>query len=80
MKFETGKTYTTRLIGDSNLRFDFEVLGRTAKTMVIGELCMGNAVRSVKRVKIRVDNNVETALPMGRYSMAPVIRADRISA
>ena len=31
MKFETGKTYTTRFIGDSDSGFNVEVLSRTKK-------------------------------------------------
>ena len=70
-KFQIGKTYQTRSICDSECVFSFTVFDRTDKTIVIdvhGE--------RVKR-KVYIHENEETAMPLGRYSMAPCIKASR---
>lgn len=71
IKFEVGKTYTCRSVYDYDCVFSFEVIARTEKRITI--------VDSFKRKKTVGVNNldgVETAYPSGRYSMAPVIRAN----
>ena len=66
--FEAGKTYTTRSAGDSNCIMRLTVERRTAKSLVTTE---------GKRYRIEVFCGVERVRPWGRYSMAPVISADR---
>jgi hypothetical protein len=73
-KFEVGKSYVTRSIGDHDCRWSFEVVGRTEKMITV------SADGETKKLKVGVYDGVETAYPLGRYSMAPVIRADRIAA
>ena len=71
--FETGKTYTSRSIGDNDCVWNVKVLKRTAKFLTIkidGE-------REVKRVGVSNYNGEEQCLFLGKYSMAPVIRASR---
>jgi hypothetical protein len=71
MKFEAGKTYKTRSICDYDCVFSYSVVSRSDKTITV-------AYRgAVKRCKIQVGDGVEFAYPEGRYSMAPVIKADR---
>lgn len=72
--FETGKTYATRSICDSECVFAFTILGRTAKTVttqVHG--------KTVKR-GVRIYDGVEQFMPFGNYSMAAVITADKVAA
>jgi hypothetical protein len=69
--FEVGKTYSTRSICDSDCIFSFEILGRTAKTITF------KSMGAIKTKGIKIHEAVETCLPQGRHSMAPMIRADR---
>jgi hypothetical protein len=71
--FEVGQTYTARSIGDSDCVFAFEVVKRTAKFITISN-AMFDAPR---RVGTYVYEGREAAMPLGRYSMAPTIFADR---
>jgi hypothetical protein len=73
-KFEVGKTYVTRSIGDHDCRWSFKVVSRTEKMITVS----GDG--ETKRIKVGNYDGVETAYPLGRYSMAPSIRADRIAA
>ena len=72
-KFVVGETYWCRSAVDYDTQFTFTVTARTPKRMTIDNVFGRQVV-----VGIKVDEDgVEWALPMGRYSMAPVIRADR---
>ena len=74
MKFEIGKTYYTRFACDYDSVLSMTVLARTEKTITAQVDTFG-----VK--KLRVDtrwSDVETVAPLGRYSMAPSIRADKL--
>lgn len=76
MKFEVGKTYSTRSACDHECIFSFEVIGRTEKTVTIQSRSRG----SVRR-KVRVGSDgVERLDPHGRYSMSPVLSADKVAA
>jgi len=67
--FEAGQTYSARSACDHEARFTFNVTRRTAKSVWLDD---GETVR---RVAIHKANGQEIAFPMGRYSMAPVLRA-----
>lgn len=70
--FNIGQTYSCTSAGDSNCVWTFTVQARTAKRMTIED------GYDTKIVGIKIDESGnEWALPMGRYSMAPVIRSDR---
>ncbi len=71
-QFEVGQTYTTRSACDSDCVWAFKVLKRTAKRITVE--ARGEGVRTVG---IRIWEGVETATPLGSYSMAPIIRANR---
>lgn len=66
MKFQTGKTYSTRSICDHDCVISITVKKRTAKTIKTDE---------GKTLRIKLWNGVETVKPWGSYSMAPIIRA-----
>ena len=66
--FEIGKTYETRSIGDHNCKIRVSIAARSAKFVTDHE---------GKRYGITVWDGVEQIRPWGRYSMAPIMGADR---
>ena len=68
--FAVGTTYATRSACDHNCIFSLSVVARTAKTVTWS---------NGKRCKIKAHDGVETCLPMGSYSMAPMFRSDRLA-
>jgi len=72
MKFETGKTYTTRFATNASMTIAFTVIKRTAKFITVED-----KYGTVARVGVKIDDEGEYALPTGSYSMAPVIKANR---
>lgn len=76
VRFEVGRTYSTRSACDHNCIYSYTVVARTAKRLTLRQ-----PGESKTRVRgIAIDRGVEYCLPEGRYSMAPVIRADRVIA
>jgi hypothetical protein len=71
MKFQTGKTYTTRSIGDADMVISVTVLRRTEKTIYV----KGDALTK-EALRVWVFNGVEQVAPWGKYSMSPVISAN----
>ena len=70
-QFEAGKTYWTRSIVDADTIITVSVASRTAKTIVTDK---------GKRLRVSLYDGVEQVSPWGRYSMAPVVGADRVRA
>jgi hypothetical protein len=68
--FIVGNTYECHSACDHNCIFTFKVIKRTAKFVTVED-----AHGRVKRAGITVWDDVETARPMGTFSMAPIIRA-----
>lgn len=66
--FETGKTYMGRSVCDQNAAFSITVAKRTPTTIT---------TTKGKRLGVKSLDGEEIVFPMGRYSMAPVIRASR---
>lgn len=72
-KFEVGKTYTTRSACNHDCVWAFKVVARTEKTITLDN--------GEKTFKCRINkylterNNQEMVLPLGNYSMAPILRA-----
>ena len=71
--FEIGGTYTARSACNSDCIWEWTVIKRTAKFITIED-----DHGKISRVGVRVSDGSETADPMGRYSLSPVIRADRM--
>jgi DNA repair protein RadC len=71
--FTVGTTYYTRSICDHNCIYAYTVVKRTAKFITIQE----EGESRTKRVGVSLFNGIETAMPEGRYSMAPSINAQR---
>lgn len=73
MKFVVGKTYSTRSICDHDCIISATVAKRTASTVTLTGGYMGRDQKTF-RVSINCDG-AEQFAPLGRYSMAPMIRA-----
>lgn len=67
--FETGKTYATRSICDSNCIISVEVVSRTPKTLQV------KTGGKAKTLRIGTYDGAEFVKPWGSYSMAPIVRA-----
>lgn len=75
IKFQVGKTYYGRMIGDSNQRICLTVAKRTEKTITTAA---SDDKRYAGRLfRVKVDRGFEEVLPLGNYSMAPSVRADQ---
>lgn len=70
--FEVGQTYTAHWPTDHTLRTLHTVVKRSPKFITIE-----NSKGTQTRVGVHVTDGEEWALPFGRYSMAPTLRADR---
>ena len=68
IKFEAGKTYQTRSIGDADCIIRETIAKRTAKTVTTA---------GGKTFRVGEYNGSEFIRPWGSYSMAPIIRAER---
>ena len=66
MKFEAGKTYTTRSACDHDCIIRVAVAKRTAKTITTDK---------GKVLRVGVYDGAEFVRPWGSYSMAPIVRA-----
>lgn len=69
--FKTGQRYGTASACDRNCIFKFTINRRTTKSVWI----TGESVHN-KRRKIDVWNGEETIMPLGSYSMAPILGAN----
>jgi len=68
-KFEAGRTYWTRSVVDHDHVIRVTVAKRTAKTIT---------TTAGKTLRVSVYDGVEQVKPWGSYSMAPIVRADRV--
>lgn len=69
--FEPGLTYWTRSLCDYDCIFTATIVRRTEKSVWI------KAGPGLQRKSIYICDGVEHIYPLGRYSMAPTIGADR---
>lgn len=72
-RFETGRTYVVRSVTDHTCQWRFTVSARTAHTVTIVQ----DGGPSPRTRRVRVVAGVEQTNPFGRYSFAPILRADR---
>jgi hypothetical protein len=71
-KFQIGKTYQTRSIGDHNCIIQATILKRTDKTVTAWDSMEGKN----KTYRVKVWQEIEQFKPWGSYSMAPTLAAD----
>jgi hypothetical protein len=72
-KFKKGQKYYMLSICDRNARWDFQVINRTAKMVTLKDLVSNEIIKK----KINILDGHEFCYPIGRYSMAPVLKAER---
>ncbi len=74
--FQVGNTYNMKWIGDADANTACTVVKRTAKFVTFEIEGYG-----VKRCGIKLSDYElnEFALPLGAYSMAPCVRAERVA-
>jgi len=73
LKFQVGKYYETRSIGDYNIKIGATIVSRTDKTVTV----KGTDSQMKSNYRLTKDHNGnEMFYPWGRYSMAPMIGAD----
>ena len=80
MKFETGKTYATRLISNHESIIRFTVIKRTDKTVTVtGDFMDTYATdrQAPHTLRVKLWQDVETFRPWGTYSMCPIVSAER---
>jgi hypothetical protein len=74
-KFEIGQTYTMRSACMHDCIWSYTVTARTAQTVTITD------GKEVKRCRISKQvsqyRDAESIFPLGQYSMAPILSADR---
>jgi len=76
ISFIVGRVYTTRSICDSDCIYRMTVVARTAHTITVD--IEGRGRRTLRpRIYTHGTQPCETVQPLGRYSMAPVMSADR---
>lgn len=73
-KFKVGETYSCNSVCDSECIWAFKVIKRTPKTIQIED--MHGYEETVIKI-INIYDNTETVRPLGRYSMAPILRASK---
>lgn len=70
VQFKVGKTYICRSICDWDCIFEFAVVARSTKQITIKDDIMGG-----RKVGVKIEAGEEFCRPLGRYSMAPILRA-----
>jgi len=76
-KFEVGRVYQMRAIGDHNCVWQYTVTARTASTVKLFD-----GKQTISRRIVRAASawrNAETVYPLGQYSMAPTLSADKVA-
>ncbi len=74
-KFEVGRRYYCRLVTDYDTVLVYRVVKRTERFITVERA--DESEPEPKRLGVRTFEGVEVCNPWGRYSMAPVLRADR---
>ena len=76
-KFEIGQTYSMRSACMHDCVWTYTITARTAQTVTLTD------GKEVKRCRINKQvsewRNAETVYPLGQYSMAPSLSADKIN-
>lgn len=77
VEFVAGQVTSCSSPGDSNCVWTFEVVKRTAKFVTLRDVDTDETMRVGVRWSNFDGQQVETCLPFGRYSLCPVLKADR---
>lgn len=77
-QFEIGKTYHMNSVCDHNAVWFFTVTARTAQTITL--TYGGNeSIRCRINKQVSEYRGAESVFPIGKYSMAPILSADKIA-
>lgn len=74
-QFEVGKQYYMSSVCDHNCVWTYDVTDRTAKTVTLQPVSQ-HPEKPIKR-RVYEFEGVERVKPLGSYSMAPILRADK---
>lgn len=79
-KFEINKNYFMRSVCDYDCIWEYKVVERTEKTVTLVQqrTHVNVGKRIVKRVALW--EGIETVSPLGKYSMSPILSADKVAA
>lgn len=72
-QFQVGTTYGARSLCDYDCIFTFTVTKRTDKTVWLKA-----SDGRIKSRRVRIWDGVEACDPQGRYSMSPILTADKV--
>ena len=79
-QFKVGKVYQMRSICDYDCIWSYKVISRTDATVVLQQVRNGKPVGDKARFRIKKNMTeylkAEAVMPLGTYSMAPVLKAD----
>ena len=76
-QFKTGTTYFMRSICDSECIWKRKVIKRAVKAVTLLDPWDGTTKRC--KIKPNRDGAQETCFPLGSYSMAPILTAEKIA-
>lgn len=73
--FEIGKTYSMKSVCNQDCVWAYEIIARTTSTITITD---GKETKTCRiNKKYSEYRNAETIFPLGKYSMAPTLSADK---
>jgi len=72
-RFFINNTYSTRSSCNHECVYTFKIIKRTEKSVWIIEV----GEKEIIRRKVIMYEGIETIYPLGKYSMAPILRADK---
>ena len=73
-QFEIGKKYSMRSVCDHNCIWEYEVVKRTNSTITIKDEKGNISTCRINKLYSEMDNG-EVIMPLGKYSMCPMLRA-----
>lgn len=76
-KFEVGETYNMRSACNQECVWTYTVTARTAQTVTVTD---GKEVRKLRICKaVSEFRAAESVFPLGQYSLAPILSADKVA-
>lgn len=76
IKFEVGQTYKTFSVCNHDCVLTYEVIKRTTCTVTLKD---NHGETKTCRISKRFSVDHEVVMPLGNYSMAPLLRAENIA-
>jgi hypothetical protein len=76
-QFEIGKSYSVHSVCNWDCVWTFKVISRTTSTITLKDRKGEKKTCRINK-KLTSYDNVESVMPMGSYSFAPILRADNL--